>query len=254
MLRFLLLLLTFVLAGLLSCAPVQQQNEADNRQADVHYKLAMAHLQANDPTSALKELLLAVEQEPQNSAIQVALAQAYHQKNAFQLAEKHYLKALEIEPDEPRYQNNLAALYLDMEQWDKAIRYFDLAAGNLLFRNSHVAMTGKAYAYYKKGDYQSAQRYFTEVISLTPRYAPAYLHQSRVYHSLGEVDKERKSLEKAISVAPQFIQARYRLAELLQQQREYDGARKQLLTILEFAPQSEWGDQAQDLLEDLPAE
>ena len=53
MLRFLLLLLIFLLSGLLSCAPVQQQNEQFNRKADVHYKLAMAHLQANNPTAAL---------------------------------------------------------------------------------------------------------------------------------------------------------------------------------------------------------
>lgn len=254
MLRFLLLLLIFLLSGLLSCAPVQQQNEQSNRKADVHYKLAMAHLQANNPTAALQELLAAVQKEPQNSAIQVALAQAYHQKNALQLAERHYLKALEIEPDEPRYQNNLGALYLDMKQWDKAIRYFDRAASNLLFMNSHVAMTGKAYAYYQKGDYQNALRNFAEVISLNPRYVPAYLHQSRVYRSLGEVGKERKSLENAIAVAPQFMQARYRLAELLQQQRAYARAREQLLTIIEFAPQSEWGRQAQELLQDLPTE
>lgn len=254
MLRFLLLLLIFLLSGLLSCAPVQQQNEQSNRKADVHYKLAMAHLQANNPTAALQELLAAVQKEPQNSAIQVALAQAYHQKNALQLAERHYLKALEIEPDEPRYQNNLGALYLDMKQWDKAIRYFDRAASNLLFMNSHVAMTGKAYAYYQKGDYQNALRNFAEVISLNPRYVPAYLHQSRVYRSLGEVGKERKSLENAIAVAPQFMQARYRLAELLQQQRAYGRAQEQLLTIIEFAPQSEWGRQAQELLQDLPTE
>ncbi|MBN1958923.1 MAG: tetratricopeptide repeat protein [Desulfuromonadales bacterium] len=254
MLRSGLDLLVFILLVVGGCAPVGQSPSENRQQAEVHYKLATAHLQANNPTLALKELLVAVRQDPQNSSIHVALAQAYQQKKAYPEAERHYLKALELSDGDPRYQNNIAALYLDMGEWDKAISYFDRAAQNLLFLNAHVAVAGKAYAYYMKNDFPTALKYFNEVHELAPRYAPAYFHQSQVYRAMGNRVMEKMSLQRAIDIAPQFLQARYRFAELLVDEKAYAGAQKELRTIIEFAPNSEWGMQAVDLLRSIPEE
>lgn len=239
---------------LTACAPVKPDSaQNDQQQAQVHYKLAMAHLQSDNPTLALKELLVAVRQDPDNDAIHVALAQAYQQKKAYHQAEKHYLEALRLSDNDPRYQNNLGSLYLDMKQWDQAISYFDQAAANLLFMNAHVAVTGKAYALYRKGNYDAALDTFREAVTLAPRYAPAYYYRSRVYRDLGDFAKERRSLREALGYAPQFLAARYRLAELYAGRKKYGQARQELKTILEFAPSSEWGRRAEALLDTLPA-
>lgn len=247
----LLAFILLVLLGVSSCAPVNQVTPKDHHQAEVHYKLATAHLQANNPTLALKELLTAVRQDPQNSSIHVALAQAYQQKKAYQLAEEHYLKALELSQGDPRYQNNIAALYLDMQEWDRAIDYFDKASQNLLFVNAHVALAGKAYAYFKKNDYPTALTLFKEVTTLAPRYAPAYYHQSEVYRALNNREMEMVFLQRAVDIAPQFLQARYRLAVLLAEENALDDAEQQLKMIIEFAPASEWGFKANDMLRTL---
>ena len=145
--------LRFILAGLLifglfACVPAnQQQGQSKSQQADAHFKMGISHLQGNNPTMALKELLLAVKDDPRNSAMHAALAQAYQLKKAYPQAEQHYLQAIKLSDNDPRFNNNIATLYLDMEQWDKAISYFDVAASNLLFMNAHVALTGKGYAY-----------------------------------------------------------------------------------------------------------
>jgi len=254
MLRTVLFLVVFFAVVLSACAPVSQESSKNRQQAEVHYKLATAHLQANNPTLALKELLIAVRQDPQNSSIQVALAQAYQQKKAYPQAEKHYLKALDLSNDDPRYQNNIATLYLDMGEWDKAIHYFDQASQNLLFLNAHVAVAGKAYAYYKKNDFPQALAYFKEVNALAPRYAPAYFHQSQVYKAMGNAAMEKVSLQRAIDIAPQFLQARYRLASILLEEKAFEDAERELRTIVEFAPQSSWGLQAADMLRRLPDE
>ena len=242
-----LLLLTITVAG---CVQVNgpEKKKSKSQQADVHYKLATAQLQANNPTLALKELLVAVDLDPDNSAIQVALAQAYQQKKAYALAENHYFKALELSDNDPRYQNNLATLYLDMQEWDKAITYFDKAASNLLFLRPHIAIAGKAYAYYKKQDYAQALTYYKEVTNLAPGYAPAYYLQSEVYRAMGEREMERILLEHTIERSPQFLQARYRLAELYIEDGANDDARQELKTILEVAPASELGLQAKSKL------
>ncbi|MEA3363272.1 MAG: tetratricopeptide repeat protein [Thermodesulfobacteriota bacterium] len=238
--------------SLFACVPVSQKAQQDHHQADVHYKLALAHLQADNPTSALKELLVAVKQNPKNSSIQVALAQTYQLKKAYPQAEKHYLEALKLSEGDPRYQNNLATLYLDIKEWDKAIHYFDLASKNLLFVNAHVAVVGKGYACFKKMDYQAALNYYNEAIGLAPRYYSAYFLKSEVYHALGDVELEKNALQRAIELAPQFIRARYQLAVLLLQENSLDEAVDQLNIILEFSPTSELGSKARKLLNSLP--
>ena len=241
-----------LMLGLCSCVPVNNGANQDVHQADVHYKLALAHLQADNPTLALKELLEAVKQDPNNSSIQVALAQTYQRKKAYSKAEKHYLKALELEPHEPRYQNNLAALYLDMEEWDKAIHYFDLASKNLLFENAHIAVAGMGYAYFKKNDYPTALSYLTKATKLSPRYASAYFLKSKIYHQLGDVDQEKFFLQRAIDIAPQFLRARYQLALLFVKENSFVEAAAQLKVIVEVSPTTELGNTAKNLLKTLP--
>ncbi len=234
---------------LVGCAPATNgSKDSRQAQADMHFKLAAAHLQNNNPTYALKELLSAVELDPDNSEIHVALAQAYQKKNAYNQAETHYFKALSLSPDNPRYQNNLGALYLDMKQWDQAIEYFDKAAANLLFLNVHIAVTGKGYAYFQKQNYPQALAAYKEAERLAPRYAIAYFYESEVYRVTGQSDKEQIALSKVIDLAPQYLDARYRFAVLLAQNNDLAGAREQLQTIINRAPVSEIGVKARDML------
>lgn len=246
------MILALCLFFLSACVPAGQSRQDKKQQADVHYKMATAHLQANNPTMALKELLIAVQKDPENGTIHVTLAQAYQQKKAYLLAERHYQEALRLSAGEPRYQNNLAALYLDMKQWDQAIEYFDKAAQNLLFADAHVSLTGKGFAYFNKGDYSQALVFYKEAAALAPRFAPAFYYQAEVYQKLNQPRLEKIALQRAIDISPQFLQARYRFAELLVETEDIDQARQQLETIIEFSPQSELGLKAIDMLRLLP--
>ena len=236
---------------LFGCVPQPQQVQKPAQQADVHYKLGVSFLHAGNPTLALKELLKAVEYDPNRSGIHVSLAQAYQLKKAYPQAERHYLKALELSPNDPRYQNNLAALYLDMEQWDKAIYYFDEASQNLLFLNAHNALAGKGYAYFKKKDYAAALAQYQEVLTIAPRYAPAYFLQSEVYHEMGQTEQERKMLEQAIDVAPNYVQAIYQLGVLLLKEEDEPSATEKFEQVVDLAPDSEWGLKSVQMLRSL---
>jgi len=239
---------------LFACVPASQPvTEKRAQQAEVHYKLGVSHLQANNPTQALKELLIAVENGPKNAAIHASLAQAYQLKKAYPLAEKHYLQALNLSDNDPRYQNNLASLYLDMQQWDKAIDYFGKAASDLLFLNPHIALTGKGYAYFKKQDYPAAIQQFEEVINIAPRYVQAYYFQSEAYQAMGENEMARRALEKAVDIAPGFLQAGYQLGVMLMQDEQPEAARARFERIVELAPDSEWGVRSAQMLKALPA-
>jgi Tfp pilus assembly protein PilF len=252
--KFLTFLLFLVLLMLSGCAGTTANIDEDRHQADVHHKLAEAHLQGNNPSAALRELLMAVELDPANAAIHASLAQAYQERRAYQEAETHYFEAIRLSKGNPRYENNLANLYLVTEEWDKAISYFDRAAKNLLFDSTHIAMTGKGYAYLQQGDYASALQAFREAVLMMANFAPAHYYQAEVYRLTEETLLEKAALRRTIELAPELVQARYRLAVLLLRDGNYQGARQQLEIIKNFVPDSEEGKMAAELIKTLPKE
>ncbi len=240
-----------LLVGLFACAPVTDLPDEKQQQAEINYKMAMSHLQANNPTLALKKLLPAVAMDPSNGTIHAALAQAYQLKRSYPKAERHYLKALELSTDDPRYLNNLASLYLDMQQWDKAVEYFDKAAADLLFLSTPIALTGKGYALFRKKDFHSALKQYEKVLAIAPGYARAYFLKSQVYTELGQLDQARQALERAVSLVPGYVQANYQLAVLLLKEKEHKLAVERLELVVEAAPASEFGLQAAEMLQGL---
>ena len=240
-----------LLVGLFACAPTTNLPTAKQQQADADYRMAMSHLQSNNPIMALKKLLSAAALDPSNSAIHVGLAQAYQQKRSYANAERHYLKALELSADDPRYLNNLASLYLDMQQWDKAIEYFDKAAADLLFLSPHVAMTGKGFALFSKKDYTAALNQYDEVLAIAPGYARAYYLKSQVYNQMDNPEQSRQALERALSLAPDYAQANYQLGILFLKEKNHEAAAARLTRVVELAPNAEIGLKAAEMLQGL---
>lgn len=221
-------------------------------QAKSHYTLGLSHMQSGSPTMALKELLQAEKLDSGDAEIQAALAQAYQVKKAYLEAERHYLLALKLSAGNPRYQNNLAALYIDMEEWDKAIEYFSKAAKNLLFMRTEVALTGAGYAHFRKGDYPSAVSSYQEAKSIAPGYAPASLRLGEVFYALGQDSAARQEYEKAIEQIPNYAEARYRLGLVHLREKKMRSAAEQFRLVIELSPESEWGQKSSGFLKTLP--
>lgn len=232
---------------LLGCA------SSSNKQpkAMPHYTLGLSFLQSDNPTLALREFLKAVEENPRSPQVHAGLARAYQIKKAYALAEQHYIQALKFSKNDPKYQNNLAALYISMERWDQAIVYFQKASANLLFMHSELALMGKGYAYYRKGDYPAALQAYREAEMISPRLAVLHFHVGETYVALGQNDLAIASYEKALLFVPAYSEARYQLAVLFLKEQRMDDAKRLLTMIVAEDPMSDWGMKAKTFLDSL---
>jgi len=221
-------------------------------QAKSHYTLGISHMQSGSPTMALKELLQAAKIDSGDAEIPAALAQAYQAKKAYPEAKKHYQRALDISGNDPRYQNNLGALFIDMEEWDKAIESFGKAAENLLFMRTEVALTGIGYAYFKKGDFPAAVNYYQQARGIAPGFAPISMRLGEVYYALGQDVPARDELEKAIKLSPNYSEAHYRLGLINLREKNIRKAAEEFRQVVALSPDSEWGLQAANFLKTLP--
>jgi Tfp pilus assembly protein PilF len=217
-------------------------------QGEAHYILGISYLEENNPTLALKEFRLAAQSKPESAHIQAALAQAYYLKKAFPEAEEHYRRALKLDHDNSQIENNLAVLYLDMERWNDAIRYFRKASSDLTFTRVEVALTGLGYAYLQKGEYLAAVTACKEALAHNLRYPPAHLRLGEAYYALDKTDSAIEAFRQALSVAPDYSAAHYRLALAYMKSGETGKAITSLKEVIRLAPDSEQGHLAVDYL------
>jgi len=222
---------------LISCAG----HEKRSKDAQAHYLLGVAHLREDKPTHALQEFLYAVEADPRDAEIHAALGHTYHLKKAYPDAEKHFLKALSHSEGNPLYQNNLAALYLDMERWDDAVRYFRLASSNILFPSSEIALTGLGYAYSRKGDYLQAVSALTTAIEQRSKYPPAHFYLGEVYLALGKTQMAIDEYKTAIASSPNYVLAHFQLGLLYMKEKLEAKAMESFREVVRLSPESDPG-------------
>lgn len=240
-----ILIIMFVACLLAGCGASKKRKKDPG---EAHYLLGVSYLREGNSTMALKEFLQAAEAKPQRADIHSALGQAYHFKAAYPEAEEHYLRALKLDPDNPQTQNNLAALYLDMERWDDAIRYFRKASDTLTFTSPEVALTGIGYAHLHKGEYLQAVTACKEALSHNSRYPQAYLRLGESYYALDKSDLAIGAFLKGLGLAPDFTEAHYKLALAYAKAGETEKAKASFLEVIRLAPDSEQALLASDYL------
>lgn len=219
------------------------------QKARVQYTLGVAELKSNNPTMALAKFLEAEKLDRRDPNIQEGLAQAYQRKGAYAEAEKHYLRAIELRGDEPRYFNNLGALYLDMQRPDDALPYLEKAAGNLLFANPEIPLTGIGIARFQKRDHLGAVAAYREALSKNPRYLEAYLRLGEALSALGQTDRALAEYRRALDFAPGNGRLHFYMGLAFLKKGETQQARESFSKVRQLIPESEWGMRAGDYLE-----
>jgi len=120
----------------------------------------------------------------------------------YQKAMENFQKVLDIDPEDSTTNYDLANLYLDLEQWDKA-----LAFGNVCIKNKYEFLSlysGIATAYRAKGMPDKAREmieYYLKNISDTPA---GHLLLANHYLRQGKLDLARQETDKAVILDPTY--------------------------------------------------
>ena len=126
-----------------------------------------------------------------------------------------------------------------MERYDDAIKYFRLAAANLLFARPEVSWTGLGYAEFKKGDYSAALVAFEKAISVNWRFPDVYVRRGDTYFALGQIDQSIADYNTALDHAPDLVPAHYSMALALMKKRQVDQAITHFELVIQLAPDSQ---------------
>ena len=236
--RLFMTALILLAVSLVACVPYKEGKPAGET-AEYHYMMGVTAMDEQNPTAALKELLMAAEFDARDPKIQSALARVYWLKQAHDLAEIHFKNAIKLSEDDPQYYHNLAALYLSMERYDDAINAFKVAAKDLLFDRSEQAWTGIGLANFQKQDYPAAERAYRKAMILNSLYYLAPFHLGELYYTQERSVEALDMFTLTVKLAPGFPNGHYWQGLAYMKMKETDKAKQSFSEVVRLAPQSE---------------
>jgi tetratricopeptide (TPR) repeat protein len=217
--------LVFLLLSIFSIASCFWNSEFRREQAEASRKLGEAYIIDGNYTRALKELLKAEKQYPDDHILHNDLGIVYKEKGRYDLAIKHFKKALKFKPNYAPARNNLGTAYFEKKDWDAAIICFKQVSNNLLYATPHYPLYNLGRAYYHKKEYLLSEKYYIGALDKKPNFAVALQGLGKTYISMGKIPEALAALESAVKAAPEFAQAYFNLGEAYQLSRRYKKAR-----------------------------
>lgn len=211
--------------------------EKERQGAEIHYDLGVNAQQAGDLHGALTEFQAALDLDPGFAEAHNALGVLLH--NGFKRQDEaisHYKKALEIRPGFSQAKTNLANVYLDQGRYDEAIKLYEEALNDMLYREPHIAQGNLGWALYKKGDTRAALDHIRTAVTIEPKFCLGY-------EWLGIIETEQRDLSSACrdfgkfrEACPDVADAYYREGSCLVKLGRRDAAKQSFATCQAKAP------------------
>jgi Tfp pilus assembly protein PilF len=186
---------------------------------------------------------------PDDASIQFGLGSALNARGRFQEGLRHYRRALEIDPKFTEAHNAMGSTYLELGQWDDAIREFEITLRDLLYLTPFYVENNLGWAYYKKGDLRKAIEHYRKALSMKPDFGLAYYNLGLAYKDNKQTEEAIVAMRSAITHVPNLLDAHLQLGILSFNSRKRDQAQKAFEEVIRLAPKSESARLAQQYLD-----
>jgi type IV pilus biogenesis/stability protein PilW len=231
-------LFIFLLICCCGCAGPQKTVDPKIKQADATRNLGEAYMSKGDFTKALREFIKAERLNPDDPYLQNDLGLAYLAKKKPNKAIYHFERAIKLKQDYTPALNNLGQAYLTKKEWDRAIKIFEEVLEDVLYVTPHYPMVNLGWAYYNKGEYRVAEKYYLESLENQPDFTHALYGLGRCYLKQGRLTEAKSVLERAASLSPQTAEIFFELANAYKLSRDYRNAYLAYQKVVELKPQS----------------
>ena len=247
--RYLLaaLLLSTALAACASTARLKEQ-------AGNHISVGSAYLASGQYSQAMKEFGEAERLTPDDPKVHFLLGIAYHGRGLGEQAIRAFQRAVELNPDDAAAHNYLGAIYLERGRTDDAIASFNRALGNVRYETPATALYNLGRAYFEKGQYDAALRYYRDAAAREPDTVLMPLIEKdmgRVWLAKEDPEGAIRHLQKSIELAPSLAESHYWLGVCHQRQHRVRDAAAAFQAAAKLAPESEFGRRARQQLRDM---
>ena len=243
--------LFLILLFITSCAS-NTIEESQAKKAELHYGHGTASLIRGDYTTALEQLLLAIQIDPENSQYNNNLGMAYYFKNEKALAGSYIRKAIELDKKNTDAKMNLASIYMDEGKLEQAEQLYQEVLKDLIYPHHYRTYYNLGALAFKKNDFKKAEEFFKKSLEIKSEYCPSHFQLGLLMDKKQEFRKAGEHLKQSYqgtctnNPAPHYF---YALNSI--KLKKYDDARIKLNEIMKRFSSTEYDTKARLKLSEL---
>jgi len=182
-------------------AALSKSVDLDKTNIQAFFLLAQSQVSGGQIDAAVSTYERTIRQNPKDIRAYVAFGTLEESRGNWQGAQKLYQDALQIQPDQPAAANNLSYLLLEHGgNTDHALALAQIARRAM--PDSPNTADTLAWAYYKKGIYNSAIDLLEEVTKKVPQNPTYYYHLGLAYEKSNKVEQARSTFQRALQIDP----------------------------------------------------
>lgn len=210
----------------------------DSTDASLYEQRAIAYLNEKNHNMAMRDMLQAIQLDPDNAAYMLTLSDIYMSMGLMENCMEALDKALKLEPDNVESMLKLAEINLIMMKHKEAIEYADMAID--ADKSNPLPYFIKAYTYEEAGDTVGAIKNYLEAIDKNQSYYDAYIQLGLIY-STANNPLAIDYFNNALNLDPQSVEALYALGLFYQQAEDTENAISTYNRLLVVDPQNVYG-------------
>lgn len=179
-----------------STVPVSEQvpSGMSERSAKTHTELGMLYMQAGNLAVALEEARLATAIDPRYAPAFDLMGLVHMALNEMPQAQQAFERAVQLAPGDPQIANDYGWFLCQSGREQEAIKYFEAAARNPLYKTPTRPYTNAGLCYLRLKDEKAAEVNFQRAVMVDASNAQAIYHLSNLALKRGDLFNARKFL------------------------------------------------------------
>jgi tetratricopeptide (TPR) repeat protein len=218
-------------------ADLSQMIAEDSLNAALFEERARAYLEKKEHNLAMRDMLRAIELDPENHQYMLTLGDIYLSMGLLENCVEAIEKSLEIKPANKEAMLKLSELNIMMKKYEEAIKYADMALEQ--DKSDPLPHFMKGYTFAQAGDTLNAIKSYLETINLQQNHYDAYLELGLIYSTRNNpiaIDY----FNNALNINPQSIEALYGLGMFYQGIDDAENAENAYNRILAIDPENKF--------------
>lgn len=201
--------LALILPLLAACASsgLDLTKTQESQLAHTYVQLANGYMQRGQLAIAKENLDKALELRPDDADANNVMAVLQWRLREYSDAERYFRRALREDDKNAEAQNNYGAFLCERGRVEEALRLFERALANPLYRTPEAANENAGLCLVRAGQHERAEAYFRAALASDPRRPVSLLHLARISFDSERLLSARAFIERYFDAAADTPQA-----------------------------------------------